>query len=535
MKRFWTYGFIWIVFLFALHCANPIAPTGGIKDEIPPQIDSLKSTTNFETNFEKQRIELTFDEWIKLQDATNQIVVSPPLERDKYEVTLRGKTIRFEFKDDTELKDSVTYTINFGESIQDITESNKLTDYRFVFSTGDYIDSLTLVGIVLDSETEEPVEGATILMHENLHDSIIFNDLPLYFGKTNEQGQFNLQNLKAGTFKVVAILEEGLPNYNYAPFREKIGFVSNSITLPDTAISDLHFHLFTEVPPLDLRSHTANRFVTKLIFNIPPDSVSISNNQDTTSDFEEEIRGDTIYFWHRNITYPLEIFTLLSEGLDTTSIEEDTSWAREFPLKLKSKKLKSGFYYQDSVALRFNQPVVYMDSSLIQLTDTAQFSIPYTLSDGIDKQMYYLNSEFRQSQEYKLTLLPGSVQGYHATLEDTLTLTIKTANNESFGTIILSMNDLDSTQQYIVQLKRSEDVVYEDIVHDLSRHEIRIAGMKTGSYVVKVIEDRNRNGQWDTGNYLNKRYPEKVSNQELSNLKANWEMNVTFNWKRSSQ
>ena len=147
-------------------CATPIAPDGGPKDETPPQVDSIGTTPNFQTNFQKQRIEITFDEWIKLDDVFNEVVVSPPLNK-RPQITTKGKTVRVDFDEEEVLREAATYTINFGEAVQDLTESNPAEDLRFVFSTGDFIDSLEISGTIKDVLTNEPVEGALFMLYDN--------------------------------------------------------------------------------------------------------------------------------------------------------------------------------------------------------------------------------------------------------------------------------------------------------------------------------------------------------------------------------
>ena len=114
-------------------CANPVALTGGSRDETPPKIvkDGILPG-NLQTNFVKQDITFTFDEWVKLNDAINQVVVSPPLEKTP-KVELRNKELVFSFHEDEVLKEDATYTINFGEAIKDLTEGNP-AEFTYVLS-----------------------------------------------------------------------------------------------------------------------------------------------------------------------------------------------------------------------------------------------------------------------------------------------------------------------------------------------------------------------------------------------------------------
>ncbi|MEL6922896.1 MAG: Ig-like domain-containing protein, partial [Bacteroidota bacterium] len=181
-------------------CATPGNPDGGPRDEQPPQLDSLSSTPNYQTNFTKQRLEFTFDEWVKLNNPVKEVLVSPPFIKS-LNLTIRKKTVRVEFPEDEELKENTTYTINFGDAIQDLTESNPVPDFRFVFSTGDEIDSLSINGSIKDAITGEPVPDVRVFLYYNQADSVVRTIKPYYFAKADKNGSFKIENLPAATFK----------------------------------------------------------------------------------------------------------------------------------------------------------------------------------------------------------------------------------------------------------------------------------------------------------------------------------------------
>ena len=231
--------------LLWFNCATPVAPDGGPKDEIPPALDSVGTTPNFQTNFEKQRIELTFDEWVKLDDVFNQVVISPPLQK-KYVTSIKGKTVRFEFDEEEVLRDSATYTINFGEAVKDLTESNPAENLRFVFSTGDFLDSLEMSGMIVDALTNEPVEKVLFMLYENLSDTVVRTDLPFYFARTDKSGRFTIRNIKSGTFKGFALLNDF--GYTFDQPNEQIGFPDEFILINDTIENNIKVKLFQELP-----------------------------------------------------------------------------------------------------------------------------------------------------------------------------------------------------------------------------------------------------------------------------------------------
>jgi len=139
--------FIWLLYLLVASCATPTPPLGGPRDTAPPQLDSLQSTANEQVNFTIQPIELAFDEWVQLEDVANQVLVSPPLEfRPKVRIKKRSVIVEFDARE--QLRPNVTYAINFGNAVKDLTEKNAAENLRFVFSTGPQLDSLSMQGTI---------------------------------------------------------------------------------------------------------------------------------------------------------------------------------------------------------------------------------------------------------------------------------------------------------------------------------------------------------------------------------------------------
>ncbi len=154
----------------------------------------------FQHAFSQRRIELVFDEWVTLSDVGTQVVVSPTLLK-RPEVKLKGKKVVVELPEEDTLRPNTTYTINFGTAVKDLHEGNPAENLRFVFSTGDYLDSLTVNGSVVDAFTGDPVEKVSVMLYENLGDSVPRKERPYYFARTNKTGQFSIQNVRPGRFK----------------------------------------------------------------------------------------------------------------------------------------------------------------------------------------------------------------------------------------------------------------------------------------------------------------------------------------------
>ncbi len=182
-------------------CASIGRPEGGPRDEVPPVYISSKPAPG-STNFKQNKIEILFDENIKIEDALNKVVVSPA-QPTPPTITALGKRLIVEFRDT--LLDSTTYTVDFSDAVRDLNEGNILDGFAFDFSTGSSIDSLQISGMVLEASNLEPAQGMLVGVYSNLADSAISTLRLERIAKTNQFGQFTVRNLKPGTYRVYAL------------------------------------------------------------------------------------------------------------------------------------------------------------------------------------------------------------------------------------------------------------------------------------------------------------------------------------------
>jgi len=270
--------------------------TGGEKDETPPKVvkDGMLPA-DLQTNFEKQDIIFTFDEWVKLNDAINQIVVSPPLEKTP-KVELKNKELIFSFDEEEVLKEDATYTINFGEAIKDLTEGNP-AELKYVFSTGDVIDSLVVSGVVKDALTNEPVEECLVMLYKNLSDTIVRTGKPYYFGKTNEQGRFRIGNVKTDTFQVIALHEDEGQRYLFDVDGEGIGYLAEAIHVTDSTGQNIQLEIFTEEKKVKLVSDDMEEYGHAwFLFNRDPYDVEITH-EEKVQNLIYDYRKDSVHIW----------------------------------------------------------------------------------------------------------------------------------------------------------------------------------------------------------------------------------------------
>ena len=168
--------FLTIILTAIYGCAKIGHPSGGPKDVTPPEV--VKSNPpDRTTNFKETKITITFDEYIKLKDVYQELIISPPMEK-KPLPHIRNKSLVIDL--DNELKDSTTYTLNFGNSLVDNNEENPLIDFEYTFSTTNFIDSMTVMGQILNAFTlTPPKDPAFIMLYDNLNDSMPLKEKPV--------------------------------------------------------------------------------------------------------------------------------------------------------------------------------------------------------------------------------------------------------------------------------------------------------------------------------------------------------------------
>ena len=320
---------IYIFLLLIAACASIGTPDGGPYDETPPVFLMSTPAANA-LNANEQKITLEFDEFIRLQNAYEKIVVSPP-QLQQPEIKANGKRITVELFDT--LKPSTTYTIDFNDAIVDNNEGNPLEAFSFVFSTGDAIDTLGISGTVLEASNLEPLKGALVGVHSDLADST-FSKKPFErVSRTDSRGRFFMRGLAPGKYRVYALVDAN-GNYRFDQKSEKIAYL-DSLVIPyatpswrnDTIWRDsLTIDTVKRVPYMRLRPDNIvlrtfnvplnhqylvknqrdkhNRF--KLFFAAPLDTLpeikGLNFNAEDAFVVESNATNDTILYWLKDST-----------------------------------------------------------------------------------------------------------------------------------------------------------------------------------------------------------------------------------------
>jgi uncharacterized protein (DUF2141 family) len=525
-----TYLIIVFYALFLTNCANRGTPQGGPKDETPPEIEKSEPE-NFSVNFDSDEIKITFNEYVRIKDLQKHLIISPPLKTIP-EITPLGtasKEINIKIYDT--LIPNTTYAFNFGESIVDNNESNPYPFYRYVFSTGDYIDSLEVNGMIIDAFDKNPEEFVSVMLYEvdsTFSDSIVYRQKPKYITNTlDSTNTFQLQNLKAGKYMMIA-MKDNNTNYTFEQNEDKIGFLRNYITLPTDSVYTIS--LFKE--NLDFNIQRPKLISgNKIAFGMEGDNKDV--NFELLSNAPEnyryrimnDLKSDTLYYFYMPDIKEDSLLFRVSKG-DIT----DTLKARLWQLpkdSLSFSAFPSGTIdFLEPFKVRGNVPFVKLDKSKIRLMNRDSLAVPFTTTLDTLNNSFDFDFEKDEEEIYEFQFLPGTFVDLFEQQNDTLTYKVRTKTKESYGNIRLSL--VNAKYPLIVQLTDEKGEV-RDEKYFRKAQSIDFKYVNPGKYLIRVLFDSNKNEAYDTGNYLKKEYPERVSYYpDIIEVRAGWDEILEF-------
>ena len=522
-----------LIILFG--CAKRGAPTGGPKDSIPPVLVNANPKLN-STNFDSEEIRLTFDEWIKLDKVQDQLIISPPLEKSSYEIKpLSGVTKKVFLKFLDSLAPETTYTINFGNSIQDNNENNPLTFFSYTFSTGETIDSLYIKGNTKDAFSQESDEFISLQLYRVdslFKDSIIFKDKPTYIANTLDSTNYKFQNLKEGKYLIIA-LKDFDNNYLFDPFIDKVGFIDSLITLPRDSVIDLK--LFKEETEIIWdKPHFINS--EKIGFGyygkLDLDKIKIESNIPDSVNyvFIKEKETDTLNLWlSRNSFDSLNFSLIETDTIKLTTVKFDRKRDSLIDSLDVSPKTVNVIHLKESFKISSNIPLNKIEDSLITIRDIDSLIIPFTTSINDRLDEIDVDFEVSPSDDYSIFIKPRAIKDIRGTENDTLQYNVVSQTLEDYGNVFLDVIT-NNDSKYILHLIDSSSNIIREFNNVNSNSTIIFDYIRPGKYTFRLIEDINSNDIWDTGNYLKQVQPEPVYYfpSELD-VRANWDLNETFN------
>lgn len=581
MKKWNSYIRILLLLIVAWtvrSCANRgQGPQGGPKDTTPPKV--VKETPmNGALNYRSKQIEVEFDELVLAENTMENVIISPP-QIKLPEIKTRGKKLLVVFNED--LKDSTTYTLQFGNAIVDNNEKNPLRGYSFSFSTGDVIDSLQVSGYVLDAENLNPVLGTLVGIQPFAHDSL-FNTTPfMRVAKTDSTGHFTIENMRMGRYAMYA-LSDNSRDYIFQA-GEGLAFMDSAVTPAvynewttdtlwvDSVTIDTIKQVLTPIySPSDLllfhfKENKKHRQYTKyerkeqhffqIFFSAPSDSTPTIQplNYDWTAAMllQHNLTNDTITCW---LTDSLVIgmdsldFLLSYQKTDSLyNLYEQTDTMRVVYRKPRvAKKQKTAEETQQHLTIKsnandkfeiYNNLMLYAESPIKQMNDSMAhfFVMKDTTKVPINLQLmptdstkitFMVKHQWEPNAHYRLEIDSAAWTDVYGVTNKTIDFKWTIRSLEDYANIKIGITPFDSLA--VIQLLTPKDEV---VRQEKARLEgVLFKNIRPGDYYMRLFIDTDQNGVWTTGNYETRLQPERVIySPKKMTLRANWDFEEVWN------
>jgi hypothetical protein len=565
--------FIFLILAWlAVSCANPVAPTGGPKDVTPPKV--IKSEpANYSLNFKKPVISITFDEFVKIKNPNQQVIISPPLDESP-EYRLRGKSVVIDLKG--KLVANTTYTIFFGSAIVDLAEDNPLSNFVYAFSTGDHIDSLSVGGEVLNAFDHKPEEDVFVMLYPQKNDTVPQDSVPckvrpIYISKTDKNGIFQLRNLRNEPYKIFA-LKDVNSNYLFDQPNEEIAFIDSLISpevvvIPkpedkpaDSAkkdsliVSALYKNFYRLL--MFQQTDTVQRILSnemmvpgryKIVFKYPVNGAVKLDviNKEIPQDWKVEEfnpHHDTLMVWLRDVNMDsLQVQVSVGDSiLDTTmivlrkqKIEKKKRKANDVEiadrLKINSNAKSRSFELGAKLWLNFDDPLSSFDFShtLFITGDDTTSNPTFTPTDSIHRHFFF-DGELTEETNYEFLFPDSSFYSIYSLANDSTILRFKTKALKDYGNLFVDVELKEGKYPYIIQLLSLKEQILRETYFS-GNEVVTFKDITPGKYLLKAIGDKWSNRRWDSGDYFKRKQPENVLYfpAELE-IRANWD--VEKNW-----
>lgn len=548
--------------IFLTSCARQSSPTGGPKDTIPPVLQKT-IPPNEAINFKGKNIQLLFSEDIILNTPKEQLIITPTVGKE-YKIIARKNSVLITF--DQDLEDSTTYTFNFRESVQDITEKNPVKNLQVAFSTGDYIDSLSVEGTIYDLLKGKEIKEATVALHVENDTFNILEHPPVYFTKTDEEGKFSINHLKPGNYFAYAF-EDKNRNLIVNSRNESYGFVSEYLHLLENIDQVAIGLIRLDARPLKITSARPYNtyFNIRTTKNLRLFELKAADSSHLSYTFGEDQANIRLYKTTEKDSLLIHLLAIdsIDNQIDTTLYAKYLTrevTPEKFDVTIQSSSIvaEKG---QMNATLVFTKPVkeINFDSLYFQIDSLRKINFtkedlnwdPFlrklTISKKVNRDLFISEEALPKPVS---TPAPPTVQGKKGT--EKKPTEIQNQFISGFGTFISIENDSSKKlTQNIKPVKEAElsiinieikteeksfivellDNNYKVVQRITNKNRVRFVDITPGEYQIRLIIDSNKNGRWDPGNYFRETEAEKIiyyrspdGSTSIKGVKANWEI-----------
>ena len=527
---------LFILILLMSSCAKQSTPMGGPRDEDPPVLVEI-NPENESLNIKPEKITLTFDEYIKLDNANKNIIITPRVNNDELIISALKNSVIIELNQ--ELEDSTTYVFNFQKSIQDLSEGNSAENLKLVFSTGTTIDSLTFSGKtnIYYPDPRAPYEDIIVGLYPSNDTTDVFTAPPYYLTQADSVGNFKITNIKSGDYRAYAWKDDN--NSLKAEFKsESFDFLPDTITI-DKNVEGINFNLAKgdQTPIRILRSSTNARGYD-IIYNKTPVKINI----------ETEGLGENIFYTEGDKRIKLFAKESLTDSIATkislidsvgnktdsliyTKFEESERRKEELTISPNSGK---SFYKELVMELTFNKPlqsirydslylsydtasVIPIIPSMISFNDSMRMDkmkINMSIPDSIAFQIFTLNAKDSTFLDIEGVFNEKELKANYKKLR------LEELADEISGSII------GAEGPFIIQLISKDEIKREEFINNGNTFSFKL--VEAGIYQIRVIADTNGNKRWDPANFSENRLAEQVfyfldeENSQNITIRAGW-------------
>jgi Bacterial Ig-like domain len=524
-----TLKYFFIIILFTItSCAKRGTITGGKKDTIAPVLKSSFPKNN-SIKFVGNKIILNFDEYVKLKNVDKQLIVSPPL-KYKSEIfpSTPSKEITIKIKDT--LQPNTTYSFNFGQSIEDNNEANPYKQFKYVFSTGNYLDSLSIAGKIKDALNQKEDHFVTVMLYEannKLKDSAVYKEIPRYLTNTLDSLKFfKIDNIKPGKYSLLALKDKN-GNNKFDPKEDKIGFQKQYITIPNDTVFQLE--LFKEKLPfkaLKPKQTSGNQILLPFEGDYRNTKVILKNGETILPTIVTKFdKKDSLQVWYKPIK---------SDSLKLIVTRE--KFLENFKFKIKDQKKDTLSFipshtneidFRTTFSIRSSVPITKFDKTKMKLTQKDSKLVDFEpIYDDINQELK-INFKKDPSEKYAFLAIPGAILDYLDRKSDSIKFKFNTSKTTDFGNLKVVLEKVNRFPVIVEILNSSGKIVAVEFSDKKTTIEFNL--IEPEKYTLRLIYDDNKNKEWDSGSYLKKLQAEEVIYfPKVIDVRANWDVEQSF-------
>lgn len=514
-------------------CATVNNPEGGPEDLTPPKLIS-STPADQALNVTTKNITLTFDEEIQPKNLTTELLITPNT-NNKYKVQTKKNSLTLEFE--KELEKNTTYTLNFRGGIEDITKPNKAENLKLSFSTGSFIDSSRVSGSVIDLLTKSPEKDVIVALYEANDTLTIRKNRPYYQTQADGSGNFTLENIKEGSYRIFALLDKN-KNAIYDTEEEKIGYLANPIQVTYQTDSVLlqTVRIDTKRPILSRRTTNSDRFTANYSEGISKLTVTSIEAKKDTLPIKLLANGRTgELFKTSRFSGGKTIFTAVDSAGNSTIDTIQIAFSGQRGQRVQGAQVKvtntgkqddNTFYTGQNITLELETPIRISKTNPVKIMadsiTVAELRFPEdikldTTATEISFALPKLNSK---AQEFGFILDSTAILPLEGKNLQFRELPFKLATNGGTGSV--SGTVTTNSSSYIIQLLNDKNVPVRS-EKNLKRFNFR--NVAPGQYKIRVLVDENNNGIWDGPDPKLERLAERVYIfEKVLDVRANWEI-----------